>query len=179
MRSARPHRTAALDYKLAYVLDVEQQCCGGLNFGYFYDRSPIIAYDGAAGAHPTCDGHFHLDHGAGLPRTARLDRRASALSTTTRWGPGLCAAAPRPHGGHLRHRRGGRWQRGLPLAVLDVRSPESVSALSPQARASAPGPACIAWRGDAEPATTRSTSRTRRSRAGRHARPDDRSAKSL
>ena len=31
---------------LAYALDVEQQCCGGLNFGYFYDRSPIIAYDG-------------------------------------------------------------------------------------------------------------------------------------
>src|SRR5215467_6852879 len=32
--------------QLAYALDVEQQCCGGLNFGYFYDRSPIIAYDG-------------------------------------------------------------------------------------------------------------------------------------
>jgi FAD binding domain len=30
----------------AYALDVEQQCCGDLNFGYFYDRSPIIAYDG-------------------------------------------------------------------------------------------------------------------------------------
>ena len=37
-------RTAA--GQLAYALDVEQQCCGGLNFGYFYDRSPIIAYDG-------------------------------------------------------------------------------------------------------------------------------------
>ena len=23
-----------------------QFCCGGLNFGYFYDRSPIIAHDG-------------------------------------------------------------------------------------------------------------------------------------
>ena len=30
----------------AYELDVQQQCCGGLNFGYFYARSPIIAYDG-------------------------------------------------------------------------------------------------------------------------------------
>jgi len=29
-------------------LNVQQYCCGGLNFGYFYDRSPIIAYDGAA-----------------------------------------------------------------------------------------------------------------------------------
>jgi 2-polyprenyl-6-methoxyphenol hydroxylase-like FAD-dependent oxidoreductase len=32
----------------AYELYVQQQCCGGLNFGYFYDRSPIIAYDGEA-----------------------------------------------------------------------------------------------------------------------------------
>ena len=31
----------------AYDLNVQQYCCAGLNFGYFYDRSPIIAYDGA------------------------------------------------------------------------------------------------------------------------------------
>jgi hypothetical protein len=31
----------------AYDLNVQQFCCGGLNFGYFYDRSPIIIYDGA------------------------------------------------------------------------------------------------------------------------------------
>src|SRR3954463_5150374 len=31
----------------AYDLNVQQYCCGGLNFGYFYDASPIIAYDGA------------------------------------------------------------------------------------------------------------------------------------
>lgn len=30
----------------AYALNVQQYCCGGLNFGYYYDRSPIIAYDG-------------------------------------------------------------------------------------------------------------------------------------
>ena len=29
-----------------YELHMPQFCCGGLNFGYFYDRSPIIAYDG-------------------------------------------------------------------------------------------------------------------------------------
>lgn len=29
-----------------YDLNVQQYCCGGLNFGYFYDRSPMIAYDG-------------------------------------------------------------------------------------------------------------------------------------
>ena len=31
--------------KEAYQLDLHQQCCGGLNFGYFYKDSPIIAYD--------------------------------------------------------------------------------------------------------------------------------------
>ena len=30
----------------AYDLNVQQYCCAGLNFGYYYDRSPIIAYDG-------------------------------------------------------------------------------------------------------------------------------------
>jgi hypothetical protein len=32
--------------KEAYDLDVQLACCGGLNFGYFYEDSPIIAYDG-------------------------------------------------------------------------------------------------------------------------------------
>lgn len=31
-----------------YRLNVQQYCCGGLNFGYYYDASPIIAYDGAS-----------------------------------------------------------------------------------------------------------------------------------
>src|SRR5215831_11958982 len=30
----------------AYDINVGQFCCGGLNFGYFYAGSPIIAYDG-------------------------------------------------------------------------------------------------------------------------------------
>lgn len=32
----------------AYDLNVQQYCCAGLNFGYFYDGSPLIQYDGAA-----------------------------------------------------------------------------------------------------------------------------------
>lgn len=31
--------------QMLYDLNVKQYCCGGLNFGYYYDRSPIIAYD--------------------------------------------------------------------------------------------------------------------------------------
>jgi hypothetical protein len=34
--------------KAAYDLNVQQFACAGLNFGYFYDASPIIAYDGEA-----------------------------------------------------------------------------------------------------------------------------------
>jgi hypothetical protein len=36
--------------KAAYDLNVQQFACAGLNYGYFYDRSPLIAYDGEA--HP-------------------------------------------------------------------------------------------------------------------------------
>ncbi len=32
----------------AYRLNVQQFACAGLNFGYFYDRSPIVAYDAEA-----------------------------------------------------------------------------------------------------------------------------------
>ncbi len=31
--------------RILYDLNVKQYCCGGLNFGYYYDRSPLIAYD--------------------------------------------------------------------------------------------------------------------------------------
>src|SRR6266576_2966098 len=41
----------------AYALDVQQQCCGGLNFGYFYARSPIVAYDHDGEPHPVYTMH--------------------------------------------------------------------------------------------------------------------------
>jgi hypothetical protein len=31
-----------------YDLNVQQYCCAGLNFGYFYDQSPIMVYDEAS-----------------------------------------------------------------------------------------------------------------------------------
>ena len=37
--------------QLAYEINVRQYACAGLNFGTYYDRSPIIAYDGSE--HPT------------------------------------------------------------------------------------------------------------------------------
>jgi 2-polyprenyl-6-methoxyphenol hydroxylase-like FAD-dependent oxidoreductase len=41
----------------AYDLNVLQYCCAGLNFGYYYDRSPAIAYDGETPP-PYSMGHF-------------------------------------------------------------------------------------------------------------------------
>jgi hypothetical protein len=32
--------------RAAYALNVQQFACAGLNYGYYYDRSPLIAYDG-------------------------------------------------------------------------------------------------------------------------------------
>ena len=32
--------------RAAYDLNVQQYCCAGLNFGYYYAESPIIAFDG-------------------------------------------------------------------------------------------------------------------------------------
>jgi 2-polyprenyl-6-methoxyphenol hydroxylase-like FAD-dependent oxidoreductase len=34
--------------RLTYDINVQQYACAGLNFGTYYDRSPIIVYDGAA-----------------------------------------------------------------------------------------------------------------------------------
>jgi hypothetical protein len=51
----------------AYEINLGQFCCGGLNFGYFYASSPIIAYDGEAAptytmydsANPVCQVVVH------------------------------------------------------------------------------------------------------------------------
>ena len=132
--------------KEAYDLYVQQQCCGGLNFGYFYAGSPIIAYDGAA--HPTysmgkfesssvpgCRApHFWLRDGRSLYDALgagygliRFDRRAAV--------DGLIAAAKR---------------RGMPLAVLDIDDAESAELYARRLALVRPD-RHVAWRADVEP----------------------------
>jgi hypothetical protein len=131
----------------AYSLDVEQQCCGGLNFGYFYDRSPIIAYDGEQAPTYTM-GTFTSTTvpGCRAPHVWIEGRRSlyDAMGpdyTLLRFDPtaqvaGIVAAAA---------------QRSLPLAVLDVRSREASEFYRHKLVLVRPDQH-VAWRGDAEPA---------------------------
>jgi hypothetical protein len=100
----------------AYELNVQQYCCAGLNFGYYYTGSPIIAFDDAepppysmggftASTVPGCRApHFWLRDGRSLYdafgpgyTVLRFDRAADTAA--------LEAAAK---------------QHGVPLVVLDV-----------------------------------------------------------
>jgi hypothetical protein len=132
--------------KEAYDVYVQQQCCGGLNFGYFYADSPIIAYDGAShpvysmgkfesSSVPGCRApHFWLRDGRSLYDAlgdgyglVRFDKSASV--------DGLVAAAKR---------------RGVPLAVLDVDDPEAGELYARKLVLVRPD-RHVAWRGDTEP----------------------------
>jgi 2-polyprenyl-6-methoxyphenol hydroxylase-like FAD-dependent oxidoreductase len=133
--------------QLAYALDVEQQCCGGLNFGYFYDRSPIIAYDGekaptytmgtfTSTTVPGCRvPHVWVEGRRSLYDALGPDYTLLRLDPTVRVA-GIVAAAA---------------QRGLPLGVLDVRSPEASELYRHKLVLVRPDQH-VAWRGDAEPA---------------------------
>ena len=71
-------RARAAAGRSLYELNVRQYCCGGLNFGTFYDRSPLIAYDGESQPAYTMDSftpstvpgcrtpHIRLDDGSSL-----------------------------------------------------------------------------------------------------------------
>ncbi len=100
----------------AYDLNVQQYCCGGLNFGYFYDRSPIIVYDGATPPAYTM-GEFTPSTvpGCRTPHVALADGR----SLYDALGPGytLLRFDPSVHVEPLqqaaRHAR-------VPLAIVDI-----------------------------------------------------------
>jgi 2-polyprenyl-6-methoxyphenol hydroxylase-like FAD-dependent oxidoreductase len=63
--------------KSTYDLNVQQYCCAGLNFGYYYEQSPLIAYDGEA-APPYSMGEFTASTapGARVPHFTLADGRS-------------------------------------------------------------------------------------------------------
>jgi len=134
--------------KAAYELDVAQQCCGGLNFGYAYDKSPIIAHDGEAPPEyrmfeftpSTVPGgrapHLWLDNGRSLYDSLGPDYtlvRADPLEDVS----GLVDAAT---------------EAGMPLTVLDLDTPEARKAY-PEKLVMVRPDQHVAWRGNRVPST--------------------------
>jgi FAD binding domain len=130
----------------AYELNVQQFCCAGLNFGYFYDRSPLIAYDGEAAPGYTMGGftastvpgcrapHFTLADGRSLYDAFGSDYTLLRFDRKIDVTP-LAAAAR---------------ARGLPLAVVDV----ARATAAPEYRhclVLARADQHVAWRADACP----------------------------
>jgi len=130
----------------AHDIDLYQQCAAGLNFGYFYEGSPIIAYDGEP--HPaytmhdftssTVPGcrlpHLWLSKGRSIYDALGPDYTLIRLDPTVGVSGIVKAAA----------------QRGVPLTVLDVDAPDALS-LYPRKLVLVRPDQHVAWRGDAEP----------------------------
>ena len=131
----------------SYELNVQQFCCAGLNFGYFYEQSPLIDYDGeappaytmgsfTASTVPGCRApHFWLDNARSLYDALGSDY------TLLRFDAGVDAAplvaAARKH--------------GVPLTLLDIprgAAPAEYRHALVLCRADQH----VAWRGDTVPA---------------------------
>lgn len=100
------------------ALNTPQYCCGGLNFGYFYDRSPIVAYDGEAPPPYTMADFTQSDvPGCRTPHLWLRDGR----SLYDALGPGftLLRLDPRADADPVARAAA---RRGVPLSVLDVRA---------------------------------------------------------
>jgi len=134
--------------KEAHDLDAQQQCCGGLNFGYFYEGSPIIVYDNE-GAPAYTMGTFESSTvpGCRAPHLWLNDRRSlyDALGpdyTLIRIDPtvqvsSLVEAAAR---------------RGVPLSILDL-DESAVCPLYRHKLVLVRPDQHVAWRGDKEPSS--------------------------
>src|SRR4051812_49014573 len=105
--------------RLAYEINVQQYACAGLNFGSYYDASPIIAYDGAQ--HPAYTMDSFTPSTVPGCRTPHL-WCADGRSLYDAMGPEFTllrfdsAAETAPLEAAAR-------ARGVPLSVLDIRKP--------------------------------------------------------
>jgi hypothetical protein len=136
--------------KSLYELNVQQYCCGGLNFGYFYDQSPLIAYDDDSPPAYTMDRFTPSTvPGCRTPHAWLSDGRSlyDAIGkgyTLIRTDPGidvspLTAAAE---------------EAGVPLSVLDLSKTEAGPVYDRPLVLSRPDQH-VAWRGHALPSDAR------------------------
>ena len=131
----------------AYDINVGQFCCGGLNFGYFYDASPIIAHDDeVAPTYTMYDFRQSSVPGCRTPHVWLRDGRSlyDAMGggfALLRFDPSVeldtIVAAAR--------------SRRLPLSVLDVDSDEAAGLYGHKLVLSRPDQH-VAWRGNTAPA---------------------------
>jgi hypothetical protein len=132
--------------RLTYEINVQQYACAGLNFGTYYDRSPIIAYDGVE--HPPYTMSTYTAStvpGCRMPHLWCTDGRSlyDAMGrdfTLVRFDRGTDVAAL-----ELAAR-----ERGVPLKVLDLKRPPATY-LHHALVLSRPDQH-VAWRGDRLPA---------------------------
>jgi FAD binding domain len=132
--------------RLAHEINVRQYACAGLNFGSYYDASPIIAYDGAE--HPTYTMDRYTPSTVPGCRTPHLwcdDGRSlydamGAEFTLLRLDPSV-DTAPLQRAAERRR---------LPLAVLDLDGGAARGLYEHRLVLSRPDQH-VAWRGDTSP----------------------------
>ena len=127
----------------SYDLNVQQFACAGLNFGYYYDGSPLITYDGerqpsytmhdyTPSTVPGCrTPHLWLADGRSLYDAMGADYTLLRFDAKVDVAPLARAAA----------------ERGVPLTVLDVQPREPQRVYRHRLLLSRPDQH-VAWRGD-------------------------------
>jgi 2-polyprenyl-6-methoxyphenol hydroxylase-like FAD-dependent oxidoreductase len=127
----------------AYELNVQQFCCAGLNFGYFYEGSPIIVSDGEK-APPYTMGEFTEATVPGC--RAPHFWLADGTSLYDAFGAGYTLMRFDPHA-DVRPLVEAAQARGMPLKVLDVQA-DRVPPAYRHKLVIVRGDEHVAWRGD-------------------------------
>ena len=127
-------------------LYIQQQCCGGLNFGYFYEGSPIVAYDGAP--HPDYSmGQFTSTTVPGCRAPHFWLRDGRSLYDVLGLGFGLLRFDPSVAVDNM---VAAAKKRGVPLAVLDIDDADAKELYARKLVLVRPD-RHVAWRADAAP----------------------------
>jgi len=132
--------------RLAYQINVQQYACAGLNFGTYYDRSPIIAYDGAE--HPAYTMDSYTPSTVPGCRTPHLWREDGG-SLYDAMGPEFTLLRFDTAIDVAPIERAAR-DRNMPLKIIDIALPEDAGFESGGLVLSRPDQH-VAWRGDSPP----------------------------
>ncbi|MES2030471.1 MAG: FAD-dependent oxidoreductase [Pseudomonadota bacterium] len=133
--------------RAAYDLNVKQYCCAGLNFGYFYDQSPVIAYDGEGPpAYTMGDFEPSTAPGARMPHVWLSDGR----SIFDAMGPGYTLLRYDPTCDVTALSEAAR-RNGVPLTLIDLSIAEVDAGQPAEALLLVRPDQHIAWRGRLPP----------------------------